>query len=418
MSDHENDPEALIDPVEVPETDEVIENKSSEEFPQEEIVEDPASNPFEIDTKEISNESESISEKESDPPPTLENNGFDEEIEQETEEKSLKEYQNTLQELKEEIGRLNRQLDHRSKAFSADVTEEEVFKIKCLCKYSKQEVADLNVKLEEIQNEIEKAEAKNEALKANSFDDVTSGEMISKLEKKVKDLETEYEELCRPSSEINIADLDKILAPDANLKLVNEFFVNVQKRVGSLDVENTNLSATLKKYNQENMKLREKCDNAASRYKSNDKLKAKLKELENSFVMYTEIEKRLINDVNKAEEEFSIHHHSPENKFDLPTVQKMYSEIEDLVKKDKDEIEKLEFDLQEKKNMLRAARAYGIQRSKTSNKLRSDMELLGLVLIEKDQNISKLRKEIDEIKWKNTQVDLEIKDLNDKKIHV
>lgn len=94
---------------------------------------------------------------------------------------------------------------------------------------------------------------------------------------------------------------------------------------------------------------------------------------------------------------------------------KMLDDLEAMSKKDKDDIEQLEFQLQEKRNLLRAARAYGLQRSKTSNKLRSDMELLGLVLVEKDQLISKLRKEIDEIKLKQMQVDLEIKNLNEKK---
>ena len=67
--------------------------------------------------------------------------------------------------------------------------------------------------------------------------------------------------------------------------------------------------------------------------------------------------------------------------------------------------------------MLRAARAYGLQRSKTSNKLRSDMELLGLVLVEKDQNISKLKREINELKMKHAQAEAEIKEINDKKNH-
>lgn len=328
---------------------------------------------------------------------------------------TIKQYQQTLQDLKEEISRLSKKLNQKSKEARSEPSEEELFKLKCMCKYAKQEVNELKTKLEDVQQTVSRTEENVDNLRNNSLDHESSIEKIEDLNKKLKDLEEEYQELAKSSNEINIADLDKILVPEANLKLVNEFFVNVQKRLGQLETENSTLSATLKKNTLETNKLKEKCDKASSRYRSNDELKNKLRELEENYMKYTMIEEKLNQDLKVAEEEFAIHHHRPENKHDTSSAQKMLDDLEAMSKKDKDDIEQLEFQLQEKRNLLRAARAYGLQRSKTSNKLRSDMELLGLVLVEKDQLISKLRKEIDEIKLKQMQVDLEIKNLNEKK---
>jgi ATPase involved in DNA repair len=286
-----------------------------------------------------------------------------------------------------------------------------------MCKYSKQEIKELTQKLEEIQKTSEKTAENVEKLKNSSFDDNSSNEILENLTGKLAELEEEYAELTKSSNEINFPDLDKILAPDASLKLINEFYVNVQKRLGFLDLENGNLAATLKKYSSEALKLREKCEKAAHRYKSNDELKNKLRDLEESFAKYVLLEEKLALELKQAEEEYRLHSGSLENKLDLPAAQKMLEEIEILAKKDQEDVEKLEFQLQEKRNMLRAARAYGLQRSKTSNKLRSDMELLGLVLVEKDQNISKLKREINELKMKHAQAEAEIKEINDKKNH-
>ena len=43
------------------------------------------------------------------------------------------------------------------------------------------------------------------------------------------------------------------------------------------------------------------------------------------------------------------------------------------------------------------------------------MELLGLVLVEKEQTVSRLRKEIDEFKIKANQISIDIKEINDKR---
>ena len=334
------------------------------------------------------------------------------------EEYTIKEYQGILQELKEEIARLNKQVDQKSKDKSSEPSEEEIFKLKCMCKYTKQEIDELTTKLLELNKVAEQTEKTLENLKENSFDQDTSNETIDNLSKKVKELEEEYDELCKSNNEISFADLDKILSTEVGKKFENEFFVKVQKRLSYLETENTALTSSLKKYNLETIKLKEKCDKASSRNKSNDELRNKLKEIEETYATYVEIEERLGLDLKKAEEEYNIQYSCPEYKHDASSAQKMLDEINEGSKKDKDEIERLEYKLQEKKNLLRAARAYGLQRSKTSNKLRSDMELLGLVLIEKDQAIGKLKKEIDEIKWKQVQAEVEIKELNDKKIQI
>jgi chromosome segregation ATPase len=375
----------------------------------------PTSDPVDEEAKvEVNEEAIDAEEKAGSEDKSQEENLLTEE-DPETQAATIKQYQQTLQELKEEIARLNKKLDSKNKEPKVQHSEEELFKLQCMCKYAKEEVRTLTSKLENLQKLTEANSENLEQLKSNSYDDETSNEKIADLSNKIRVLEEEYLELSKSSNEINIADLDKILSPEANPKLINEFFVNVQKRLSSLESENASLSSTLKKTTLETNKLKEKCDNASSRYKSNDELKNKLKDLEDTFVKYSVAEAKLTEDLRKAEEEFALHHHRPENKHDQASAQKLLDDLQTGVKNDKDEIEKLEFMLQEKKNLLRAARAYGLQRSKTSNKLRNDMEVLGLLLIEKDQNISKLRKEIDELKLKQLQVDLEIKELNEKK---
>ncbi|OMJ71389.1 hypothetical protein SteCoe_30399 [Stentor coeruleus] len=327
---------------------------------------------------------------------------------------TIKQYQRTLQELKEEISRLTKKLHQKSNQSNSKPNEEETFKLKFICKSAKQEVKDLTTNLETLKITTSKTEQNLENLKSNSLNQEASTQKIADLSASLNLIESEHTELRKSNNEISIADLDKILSPEANQKQVNEFFVNVQKRLTNLESDNSNLSSTLKKNILETNKLKEKCEKASSRYKSNDELKSKLNELENTYMKYCIIEEKINHDIKSAEEEYDIHFNRPENKHDTSSAQKMLDDLEIMSNKDKDDIEQLEFQLQEKRNMLRAARAYGLQRSKTSSKLRSDMELLGYVLVEKDQLISRLKKNIDEIKLKQMQIDLEIKNLSEK----
>lgn len=327
---------------------------------------------------------------------------------------TIKQYQRTLQELKEEISRLTKKLNQKSKQSLSKPNEEETFKLKFICKSSKQEVKELSANLETLKISISRTEQNLENLKSNSLDQDSSTQKIADLSTTLKTLESEHIELSKSNNEISIASLDKILSPESNQKLINEFFVNVQKRLTNIELDNSNLSTIYKKNFLETNKLKEKCEKASSRYRSNDELKSKLQELEDTYIKYCMIEENLNQNIKSAEEEYAIHFHRPENKHDTSSAQKMLDDLEMMANKDKDDIEQLEFLLQEKRNMLRAARAYGLQRSKTSSKLRSDMELLGYVLVEKDQTISRLRKNIDEIKLKQMQVDLEIKNCSEK----
>ena len=325
----------------------------------------------------------------------------------------LKNYQNTLQELKEEISKLNKQIDYKERQAPPNPSEKDLFKIQCLCKYAKAEVKSLASKAEELSLLNQQKSENLEVLKAESSKNVSS-EKVNNLKEKLKQLEKEYDELTK-TNEINIADFDKIISPDANQKLVNEFNVNLQKRIGYLDIENTKLTSAVKKSNNELLKLKEKVDNADHRHKLNEDLKNKLKNSEDTLKKYEITEEKLRENLKQAYEEYSIYSSRPENQHDADSARNILKDMRDQVYKEEVELENLEFVLQEKKNMLRAAQVYGLQRSKTSNKLRTDMELLGLVLVEKEKEISRLKKEIDEFRIKTNQTQIDIKELLDKK---
>lgn len=373
---------------------------------------------FDEDEPNKKNESEEIYNQENDDlkesNSPLEKQEESDDQEQNKDNKVLKEYQNTLQELKEEISRLNKQLDHKSRQIKRDPTAEELFKIKSVCKHAKAEAKLIQNKYEELFELNFQTIERLESLKQEVSIKKVSTEKIESLKNTIKTLEQDYDDLKRPT-EITIADLDRVLAPDATLKLVNEFYVNLQKRISYLDTENNALSADIKKSSNDLAKLKEKLENASARRKVNEDIKQKLMNLEETYKNYNETEAKIIANIKNSREEYSLFSSTPENQHDAESAKMILKDMKDQVLAEENELEKLEFILQEKRNMLRAAQVYGLQRSKTSTKLRTDMELLGLVLVEKEQMVSRLMKETHEFRIKTNQVQIDIKEIKDKK---
>lgn len=401
--------------IKLAEEDNKSNEKANEEFDESPA---PADDKAEEEQVEVAEE-EAKGEEEEENPFDCEKAEEEAEVEgeveaEEDESRILKMYQNTLQELKENISKLNRQLEMKSKQAKPDPTEEELFKLQTLCKLTKNEAKNLRVIGEGLAESNQNLADNLENLKQESASKVVSSEKIESLKTKLSSLEKEYAELSKPS-EINIQNLEKAIAPETPLKFVNEFYVNVQKRIDQLETENTTLLASNKKSAFELGKLKEKLENSTLRHKQNEEIKAKLKALEDTYQNYISTEARICDAMKEASEEYLFYSAKPENQHDADSAQSILRDMRNQVIKEENEIENLEFVLQEKRNLLRAAQVYGLQRSKTSTKLRTDMELLGLVLVEKEQAISRLRKEIDEFRIKYNQVQIDIREVIEKK---
>lgn len=326
----------------------------------------------------------------------------------------LKKYQSTLQDLKEEISRLNKQIDLKQKLIKPDPSEESLHKIRTVCKLTKIEAKELRTTAENLAEANAQLSENIESLKDQSASKPISSQKLETLQNKLKALEKEYNDLNK-SHELTVKDLEKALNPDTPQKFLNEFYVNLQKKIDSLDSENSSLSTILKKSSVELSKLKEKLENSTLRKKANDEIKNKLKALEDTYENYLVTESRLRVGIKESLDEYSFYSDKQENQHDADSAKNILRDMREQVSKLEAEEENFEFVLQEKRNLFRAAQVYGLQRSKTSNKLRSDMELLGMVLVEKEQAVSRLRKEIDELNIKTHKVQIDIRELQEKK---
>lgn len=326
----------------------------------------------------------------------------------------LKKYQSTLQDLKEEISRLNKQIDLKQKLTKPDPSEESLYKIRAVCKLTKAEAKQLRTTAENLAEANAQLSENIETLKDQSASKPISSQKLETLQNKLKALEKEYNDLNK-SHELTIKDLEKALNPDTPQKFLNEFYVNLQRKIDSLDAENSSLTTILKKSSVELSKLKEKLENSTLRKKANDEIKNRLKGLEDTYENYLVTESRLKVGIKESLDEYSFYSDKPENQHDTESARNILRDMREQVSKLEAEEENLEFVLQEKKNLFRAAQVYGLQRSKTSNKLRSDMELLGMVLVEKEQAVSRLRKEIEELNIKTHKVQIDIRELQEKK---
>lgn len=348
--------------------------------------------------------------------PTDNMNPFEvEEVSQDDETaKTLKKYQSTLQELKEDIQRLNKQLDLKAKLAKPEPSDEELFRIRTVCKLTKAEAKALRTETENLAEANAQLSETIDNLKDSSASKPVSSDKIVSLTGKLRELEREYADLTK-NNDVSLQDLEKVLNPDVPQKFVNEFYVNVQKRVDLLETENNSLSLLLKKHSVELVKLREKLENSTLRKKANDEIKGKLKNLEDTYENFIVTEGRLKNGIKESIEELSFYSDKQENQHDIESARNILKDMREQVHNLELEEERLEFVLQEKRNFFRAKQVYGLQRSKTSNKLRSDMELLGMVLVEKDQMVSRMKREIDELVIKTHKVQIDIKEIQDRK---
>jgi chromosome segregation ATPase len=136
------------------------------------------------------------------------------------------------------------------------------------------------------------------------------------------------------------------------------------------------------------------------RYKNNDELKEKIKNLENVAEKYTLIEANLKKEIKEAEEKLEAEANRVENKMDLKVAQKMVNDVLQDLQDEKAKFSSLEKTLQDKKKYLNEIKTYGTQTSRTTNKLRSELELIQSVLKEKQDYLQRLDIEIEEFESK------------------
>jgi hypothetical protein len=136
----------------------------------------------------------------------------------------IKHYQGILQELKEEISKLNRQIDQKTRQKKPEPSEEELFKLQALVRLSKAEAKELRNRAQKLAEDNCQLIEKIESFKNETEAKEISNEKIENLEKKKVELENEYLDLSKPD-EINFENLEKVIVPDANMKIVNEFYV-------------------------------------------------------------------------------------------------------------------------------------------------------------------------------------------------
>jgi cell division protein FtsB len=331
-----------------------------------------------------------------------------------SEAKLLKKYQATLQDLKEEITRLNKQIELKAKLARPEPSDEELFKIRTVCRLTKAEAKALRTETEQLAESNAQLSESIENLKDQSASKPATNERVLSLTQKLRGLEKELQDLSK-THEVSLQDLEKVMNPEVTQKFVNEFYVNVQKRVDMLETENNSLNLLLKKNSVELSKLKEKLENSTIRKKANDEIKNKLKSLEETYENYIVTEGRLKNGIKESLEELSFYSDKQENQHDTDSARNILKDMREQVRLLELEEERLEFVLQEKRNFFRAKQVYGLQRSKTSNKLRSDMELLGMVSVEKEQMLSRMKREIDEINIRTHKVQIDIKEIQDRK---
>ena len=137
------------------------------------------------------------------------------------------------------------------------------------------------------------------------------------------------------------------------------------------------------------------------RYKSHDELKEKIKNLEAGIEKYNFIEASLKKEIEEADKLLMVEKARPEYQIDAKTAQKLVSEALDALNQEKNKYNQLENELKEKKMMLHDIRTYGIQPNKITVKLRNELNLVNIVLKEKQEHLEKLEQEIEEYELKN-----------------
>lgn len=290
-------------------------------------------------------------------------------------------YQLKIQEIKDEI--LAQELK------SQDNTEE-IERLQIIYDLCQEEIIHLAQELVSLKDQNLKLNQEIEVLNKN----LSFTEHDSEVQDNIKELEEENKELIR-NNELSFS-FDKIIMGESNKKSLNETFVVLQKKLGNLETINANLQKKIKKSETDTKNLKKKCENAAGRYKSNDELKDKIKNLEITVEKYSNIEIALQKEIQEAEKQIQLEKSRPECHIDAKTANRLVKEALEGLENEKNKFYDLEKELQDKKQQLEEIRTVGTQSNKITIKLKNDLNLLQGILKEKQQYLQKLEKETQE----------------------
>lgn len=246
-----------------------------------------------------------------------------------------------------------------------------------------QELSDLQEKLQKVNEECE--DLTRQIGYKDSESEIQA--KIAQLEEENKSLLKDYE---------NSLIIDKLITSESDKKTLNETFVVLQKKLGNLETINASMQKKLKKSEADTKNLKKKCESALLRYKNNDELKEKIKNLEAVAEKYSAIEDNLHKEIKEAEEKLEAEKNRVENTIDVKDAQRMVNEALESLQQEKAKFLYLEHSLEEKKKYLNEIKTYGTQTSRSTLKLRGELELVQSVLQEKQEYLSRLDEEIAE----------------------
>lgn len=295
-------------------------------------------------------------------------------------EELLEEYQSAIQEIKDEIAKTNHEI-------TSQENREEVEKLQILYRLCQKDEKEMEQELERLKAEnfkITEELQRTQWKKKNTEND---------LKKKAKELEEENKFLIGDQN----FSIEKLLTADSDQKVFNETFVALQKKLDCVEKVNAGIRNKIKKAENDTKGLKVKCENALARYKGNDEVKERIKSLENALEKFDFVEKSLQQEIKEAESRLEAEKSRYENQIDVKTAEKLLSEVLSVLAEEKAKITDLERDLHLKKQHLQEIRTYGTQSNKGTFKLREELNLVELVLQEKQHYLSSLSKEIAEV---------------------
>ena len=267
---------------------------------------------------------------------------------------------------------------------------DETLRLQILNNLCQEDIEEMSSELAELQDKLAKANDECEELTRQ----IGYKDSESEIQAKITQLEEENKTLLKDYE--NSLIFDKLVNSESDKKTLNETFVVLQKKLSNLESINSSMHKKLKKSEADTKSLKKKCESAMLRYKNNDELKEKIRNLEAVAEKYTSIEANLKKEIKEAEDKLEAEEQRIENKMDVKVAQKMVNDVLYSLQEEKSKFLGLEKNLQEKKKYLNEIKTYGTQSSRTTTKLRSELELIQSVLSEKQDYLQRLDQEIEE----------------------
>lgn len=267
---------------------------------------------------------------------------------------------------------------------------DETLRLQILNNLCQDDINEMTSELAELQDKLSKVNDECEELTRQ----IGYKDSESEIQAKITQLEEENKTLLKDYE--NSLIFDKLVNSESDKKTLNETFVVLQKKLSNLESINSSMQKKLKKSEADTKNLKKKCESAMLRYKNNDELKEKIRNLEAVAEKYTTIEANLKKEIKEAEEKLEAEEQRIENKMDVKVAQKMVNDVLYSLQEEKSKFSGLEKNLQEKKKYLNEIKTYGTQTSRTTTKLRSELELIQSVLSEKQDYLQRLDQEIEE----------------------